>query len=89
MAQFTSLRDFYAFPGFTPNATIQGVFGDPFAAVVTLRRRPKKLSAANAAFPIAPSTTRPSAGSATSIAAAVASTSNSPCGGSIAVGATP
>jgi hypothetical protein len=87
MAQFTSLRDFYAFPGFTPNATIQGVFGDPFAAVVTLRRRPKKLSAANAAFPIAPSTTRPSAACATSIAVADASISSSPCVGSIAASA--
>jgi hypothetical protein len=89
MAQFTSLRDFYSFPGFTPHATIQGVFGNPFAAVVTLRRRPQKHSAGNAAFPIDPSTIRPSAGSATSIAAVVASTSNSPCGGSIADSATP
>ena len=89
MAQFTSLRDFYAFPGVTPNATVRGVFGDPCAALVTLRRRPQKRSAANADFPTAPSTTRPSAGSATSIAAVGASTWSSPCGGSIAAGATP
>lgn len=89
MAQFDSLRDFYSFPGFTPNATVRGVFGDPYAAVLTLRRRPQKLSAPSVAPPIDPATTRPSAGSATSIAAGVAFTSNSPCGGSIAGSATP
>ena len=89
MAQFDSLRDFYSFPGFTPYATVHGVFGDPYAAVITLRRRPQKLSAGNAAFPTAPSTIRPSAGSATSIAAVGASTSNSRCGGSIAGSARP
>lgn len=89
MPQFHSLRDFYSFPSFTPNATVRGVFGDPYAAVITLRRRPQKRSAANAAFPIAPFTIRRSAGFATSIAAGDASTSNSRCGGSIAGSATP
>jgi hypothetical protein len=89
MAQFHSLRDFYSFPGFTPIATVRGVFGDSYAALVTLRRRPQKRSAANADFPIAPSTINPFAGSATSIAVVGASTSNSLCGGSIAASATP
>ena len=89
MAQFDSLRDFYSFPGFTPNATICGVFGDPYAAVVTLRRRPQKRTAVNAVSLTAPSTIRPSAASATSIAADGGSTSNSRCGGSIAGSATP
>lgn len=84
MAQFHTLRDFYSFPGFTPNATIRGVFGDSYAAVVTLRRRPKKRSAVNATPLTAPSTIKRFAGSATSIAAGDASTSNSRCGGSIA-----
>jgi hypothetical protein len=89
MALFTSLRDFYAFPGFTPNATVRGVFGDPYAAVLTLRRRPKKRSAANVVSLTAPSTIKPFARCATSIAAGDVSTWNSPCGGSIAGSATP
>jgi len=36
------LRDAYRFPGFVPAATVRGVFGDPLARVVTLRRRQKK-----------------------------------------------
>jgi hypothetical protein len=35
----TRLRDLYAFPGFVPAATIRGVFGDPYAVVIPLRRR--------------------------------------------------
>ena len=88
MAQFHSLRDFYSYPGFTPIATVRGVFGDPYAAVITLRRRPQKHSAVNADSPTAPSTINASAGSATSIAAVGGSTSSSPCGGSIAASAT-
>jgi hypothetical protein len=89
MAHFTSLRDFYSFPGFTPNATVRGVFGDPYAAVITLRRHPQKLSAVNVVSRTAPSTTRPSAEFATSIAAGDVSTWNPPCGGSIAGSVTP
>ena len=36
------LRDAYQFPGFRPQATVKGVFGDPKARVVTLVRREKK-----------------------------------------------
>lgn len=74
MANFTRLRDLYSFPGFVPAATIRGVFGDPYAIVITLRRRRKKPPAAYAALAIAPSTTKPRAKSATSTAVAAAST---------------
>lgn len=39
------LLDTYRFPGFRPQATVKGVFGDPKARVVTLVRRGKKQSA--------------------------------------------
>ncbi|MGH7774356.1 MAG: hypothetical protein ACREQA_19190 [Candidatus Binatia bacterium] len=38
------LWDGYAFPGFRPQATVRGVFGDPKARVITLTRRSKKHS---------------------------------------------
>ena len=41
MATFKQLRDLYRFPGFVPQAGIQGVFGDPSAVVITLQRRRK------------------------------------------------
>lgn len=40
------LRDAYAFPGFRPQPTVRGVFGDPKARVISLGRRSKKRSAA-------------------------------------------
>jgi hypothetical protein len=43
MAKFKQLYDLYRFPGFIPEPRIRGVFGDPRAVVVTLRRRRKKL----------------------------------------------
>jgi|tagenome__1003787_1003787.scaffolds.fasta_scaffold20246888_1 hypothetical protein len=78
MANFSRLRDLYAFPGFVPAATIRGLFGDPYAVVVALRRRRKKRVVGNAAPATGRSTIRPRAGSATSIAAAGASTWKSP-----------
>ena len=42
------LWDAYAFPGFRPQPTVRGVFGDPKARVITLVRRSKKRSAAAA-----------------------------------------
>jgi hypothetical protein len=83
MANFTQLRDLYSFPGFAPAATIRGVFGDPYAVVITLRRRRKKLAAASAAPVIAPSTTSPRERSATSIVAAGGSIWMSPSAASI------
>ncbi|MCZ3140995.1 hypothetical protein NYZ10_19445, partial [Acinetobacter baumannii] len=40
------LLDAYRFAGFRPLEEIKGVFGDPYARVVTLARRSKKRSAA-------------------------------------------
>ncbi len=42
MRKKRALRDEYQFPGFSPKAAIQGIFGDPKARVVTLVRRQKK-----------------------------------------------
>lgn len=36
------LLDEYQFPGFRPNANIKGVFGDPKARVIYLKRTQKK-----------------------------------------------
>lgn len=36
------LWDVYRFPGFTPGPTVSGIFGDPYARVITLSRRSKK-----------------------------------------------
>ena len=74
MANFNRLRDLYSFPGFDPAATIRGVFGDPYAVLVTLRRRRKKQPAASAALAIVPSTINRHEESAISIAVADAST---------------
>ncbi len=43
------LTDAYVFPGFRPQPTVRGVFGDPKACVITLVRRSKKQSVAAAA----------------------------------------
>ena len=42
------LWDAYTFPGFRPQPTVRGVFGDPKARVITLVRRSKKRFAAAA-----------------------------------------
>lgn len=34
-----TLRELFSFPGFVAMATLTGVFGDPKARIVTLRRR--------------------------------------------------
>lgn len=51
------LQDVYQFPGFIRLAQVRGVPGDPYALVITLRRRRKKHSAVSAEVPIAPSMT--------------------------------
>jgi hypothetical protein len=76
MANFTQLRDFYSFPGFTPATHIHGVFGDPYAVVIPLRRHQKKRPVEYVGLSTALSTINPSATSVTSIAAGGASTSN-------------
>lgn len=42
MSKKRSLLDEYQFPGFRPKAGIQGVFGDPKARVIRLKRMQKK-----------------------------------------------
>ena len=42
------LADTYSFDGFRAQSSVQGIFGDPQARVVSLTRRRKKRSAANA-----------------------------------------
>jgi len=51
------LTDAYVFPGFRPQPTVRGVFGDPRACVITLVRRSKKQSAAVVAVFTADGTT--------------------------------
>jgi hypothetical protein len=89
MAIFSRLHHLYSFPGFAPLATVRGVFGDPFAVVLALRRRRKKLPAACAALHIAASTINRSDKYATSIVAVGAFSSNSPSAESTAATATP
>jgi hypothetical protein len=57
MAKFKKLHDLYRFPGFVPHAKVRGVFGDPLAVLITLRRRRKKRFAAFAGTYIGPTTT--------------------------------
>ena len=89
MAKFTQLRDFYSFPDFTPNTHIHGVAGDPYAAVITLRRLRKKHAADTAAPNTTPSTIKPLERSAISTAADDASISRFPSAASGAGSATP
>jgi hypothetical protein len=74
MANFSRLHDLYSFPGFTPAATVRGVAGDPYAVVISLRRRRKKLTVACAGSAINPSTISHGERHATSIVVAAAST---------------
>ena len=43
MSKTRRLLDVYRFPGFEPCARVHGIFGDPYAVVIPLRRRRKKL----------------------------------------------
>ena len=43
------LWDAYAFPGFRPEGTVRGIFGDPKARIIRLTRRSKKRCAVRAA----------------------------------------
>ena len=49
MKKIKRLLDEYGYPGFKPEATVSGVFGDPHARVITLVRRQKKQNVALAA----------------------------------------
>jgi len=77
MTKTRQLRDVYRFPGFEPLSSLHGVFGDPYAVVVTLLRRRKKRSAEPAARPSRSSTISDLDESAICRAATNASTSPS------------
>jgi len=59
MVKKRRLLDEYQFPGFRPMSKIQGIFGDPKARVVSLRRSQKKQYVVAAAQYIGVITTRP------------------------------
>src|SRR5262245_66042996 len=63
------LWDAYAFPGFRPEGTVRGIFGDAKARIVRLKRRSKKRAAPTAEPCIAAGTTAPCGGCATCRAA--------------------
>jgi hypothetical protein len=44
-----TLSDSYRFPGFTPQRTVVGIFGDSYARVIQLTRRGKKQFVVSAA----------------------------------------
>jgi hypothetical protein len=83
------LRDLYRFPGFTPLATLHGIFGDSWAVVLTLQRREKKRSAVAAGKRGRPFTINDHAEYAISLAAIGASISTSSFAASSALGAAP
>ena len=47
MANFKQLRDLDRFHGYVPHDRVRGIFGDPMAVVISLRRVRKKRSAAS------------------------------------------
>ena len=81
------LVDAYTFPGFRPRATVQGLFGDPHARLVTLVRRGKKRSAAHVARFTEAGTTVPGDGFGICPAVRTGFTWTWKCGESTAVGA--
>src|ERR1700751_6170192 len=58
------LWDTYSFPGFRPEPTVRGIFGDPKARLITLKRRSKKRRAGAAVACKWVGTTAKSVGSA-------------------------
>jgi len=74
MAKFKQLRDLYRFPGFVPQTRLRGIFGDPRAVVITLRRRRNKRFAARAGRHLGPTTTSGLGGPGTFPVATSAST---------------
>ena len=74
MRRTKHLTDTYTFPGFRPLRKLKGLFGDPCARIVVLRRRGKKQSAEPAARSTGPTTTIADVESVTCPAVATAST---------------
>ena len=86
MGKLKRLQDVYRFPGLVPLAGVRGVFGDPWAVVITLRRRRKKRAAECAGEDLALSTTNGCGACATSLVATGGSIWSSRFAGSIALG---
>lgn len=57
MRKHKRLWDAYCFPGFSAEHTLSGIFGDPRARVIGLKRRGKKLFVAPVVASIIPTTT--------------------------------
>ena len=79
MAQFKTLHDLYRFPGCVPLSHVYGIFGDPMAVVISLRRRRKKRLAVFVVAPILVTTTKDLGVSAISPVGTNASTSSLLC----------
>lgn len=86
MAKLKRLQDIYRFPGFTPTAEVRGVFGDPWAVVIALRRRRKKHAVGSVGAAAVRFTTNDRGVSATSPVATGGSTSTSRYAGSAVPG---
>jgi hypothetical protein len=86
MGKLKRLQDIYRFPGFTPMAEVRGVFGDPWAVVITLRRRRKRHAVGPVGAAAVRSTTNDRGASATSPVATGGSISTSRYAGSTAPG---
>ena len=82
------LPDAYRFPGFCPEPIVRGIFGDPKARIVSLRRRRKKRPVAAVANPFEAFTIANCGASATCPVATRAFTWNSKFDGCAAPGAT-
>jgi hypothetical protein len=80
------LLDAYRFPGFRPVAELRGVFGDPYARVISLVRRSKKLPVVSVVGSIRAGTTAQRDRYAICPAGAIASTSSWRYGVSCAAG---
>jgi hypothetical protein len=74
------LWDAYVFPDFRPEATVRGIFGDPKARIIRLRRRSKKRGALVAVASIRAGMTVRSVAYVISRAAILAYFSSSKCG---------
>lgn len=62
MSKKRKLQDEYRFPGFCPEATVRGVFGEPSLRILTLHRTQKKRNADVVAPPTAHITIRRDSG---------------------------
>jgi hypothetical protein len=58
MAKYRRLWDTYRFPGFRPEPTVSGIFGDSKARVIRLVRKEKKQRVVRAALFTSPITTK-------------------------------